>query len=194
MSPAYIFTTDKQVNIMALKTKETKEEQTNFDELEWEIEETNYKTISGKEQAYEPEWDKFTVHELDPGATMEGTPEITILEKEGKTYNALRLKVMDDGEILDCYLNFPKKDWPYVKGLNNDFEFYRPLFKFIFNILKWRDERNVIDSQGEEINRFKQVNLETFAKYVDRMTRVGVKITKEDPNSNYNDWEIYMME
>ena len=191
MSPAYIFTRDNKVNIMALKTEN--EEQT-FDELEWEIEETNYTTISGKEQAYEPEWDKFTVHELDPGVTMEGTPEVTILEKADKSYNALRLKVLDDGEILDCYLNFPKKDWPYVKGLNKGFEFYRPLFKFIFNILKWRDEKNVIDSNGEEVNRFKQVNLETFAKYVDRMTRVGVQITKENPNSEYNDWEIYMME
>ena len=191
MSPAYIFTRDNKVSIMALKTEN--EEQT-FDELEWEIEEINYTTISGKEQADEPEWDKFTVHELEPGVTMEGTPEITIFEKADKSYNALRLRVYDDGEILDCFLNFPKKNYPYIKGLNKDFEFYRPLFKFIFNILKWRDEKNVIDSNGEEVNRFKQVNLETFAKYVDRMTRVGVKITKEDPNSNYNDWEIYMME
>ena len=192
MSPAIIFT-KQGVDIMALKT-ETTDEQTNFDELEWEVEETTYTTISGKAQSYEPEWDKFNVHELEPGVTMEGTPEITIFEKEDKSYNTLRLSVFDDGEILDCYLNFPKKDYPYVKGLNKDFEFYRPLFKFIFNILKWRDEKNVIDSNGEEITRFKQVNLETFAKYVDRMTRVGVKITKEDPDSDYNDWEIYKME
>ena len=192
MSPAYIFT-KQGVEIMPLKTKK-EEEQVTFDELEWEVEEITYTTISGKEQAYDPDWEKYTVHELDPGATMEGTPEIKIFEKEDKSYNSLRLRVSDDGEILDCYLNFPKKDYPYIKGLNKDFEFYRPLFKFIFNILKWRDERNIIDSNGEEITKFKQVNLETFAKYVDRMTRVGVKITKEDPDSEYNEWEIYMME
>lgn len=177
---------------MAMKSKET--EQKNFDELEWEAEEPTYTTISGKEQAYEPEWDKFSVHELEPGVTMEGTPEITIFEKEDKSYNSLRLRVSDDGEMLDCYLNFPKKDWPYVKGINKGFDFYRPLFDFIYNILKIRDERNVVGKNGEEINRFKTVNLETFAKYVDSMSRVGVKIIKRDEDSEYNDWEIYKME
>ena len=192
---------------MALKSK-TEEviekptiEQVIFDDLEFEAEYVDeeemsvkkYYTISGKESWYEPEWDTYGVNELDVGVTMEGRPEIRILEKEDKTYNALHLKVMDDGEILHCYLNFPKKDYPYVKRINKGFDFYRPLFDFIYSILKYRDERNVVDKNGEEINIFNSVNLETFAKYVDSMERVGVKII-EGTDPDYNSWIITKME
>lgn len=195
---------------MALKSKNQEEieepiaEQISFDDLEFEAEyidkedeETEpkvYYTISGKESQYEPEWEQYGVNDLDPETTMEGKPEIRIIEKDDKTYNALHLKVMDDGEILNCYFNFPKKDYPYLKRLNKEFDFYRPCFDFIYNILKYRDERNVVDKNGEEINIFNTVNLETFAKYVDQMELVGVRITEGNPDDDYNGWEIYKME
>lgn len=190
-------------NIPQDAIEEVKEvEQVSFDDLEFEAEFVDeddlapkkFYTISGKEQQYEPEWEKYSIRELDVGTTMEGRPEVCIFENEDKTYDALRLRILDDGDIVDCYLNFPKKDYPYVKGINKGFEFYRTCFDFIFSILKLRDERNVVDAKGEEINRFKQVNLETFAKYVDSMTRVGVKVTEGNPDSEYTSWEIYKME
>ena len=199
MAPVLTFNhKTRRCNIMSLKTKETNQADYDLEfEAEYvdetELETPKYLTITGKEQAFEPEWERYTVNELDPGVTMEGIPEVTIFKNEDKSYNALRLRVSDDGEMLDCYINFPKKDWPYVKNINNEFEFYRPCFQFIFQILRIRDERNVVDANGEEINRFKTVNLENFAKYLDTMNRVGVKITKRD-NSEYNDWEIYKME
>ena len=194
---------------MALKTKEPNEEpvveQVSFDDIDFEAEYIDeeeleemsvkkYYTISGKESWYEPEWDTFNVSELDVGVTMEGRPEINIFENDDKTYNALRVRVMDDGSILDLYVNFPKKDWPYVKNINKGFDFYRPLFDFIYSILKFRDERNVVDANGEEINKFNTVNLETFAKYVDGMERVWVKITEGNTDSDYNSWMITRME
>ena len=177
-------------------------QQISFDDLDFEAEFVDeedlqtkkYYTISGKESWYEPEWEKMKASELDVGDEFEGRPEINIFENKDKSYDALRLRVMDDGEILDLYLNYPKKDFPYVKGINKEFDFYRTCFDFIFSILKWRDERNVVDSDGEEINRFKQVNLETFAKFVDQHERVGVRITEGKPDSEYNSWEIYKME
>ena len=101
---------------------------------------------------------------------------------------------MDDGEILDLYVNFPKKDWPYVKGINKGFDFYRTCFDFIFGVLWWRDETNVVDANGEEVNRFGKVNLETFAKFVDQMNRVEIKVTEGNPESDYNSWIIKNME
>ncbi len=179
----------------------TEQEQISFDDLEFEGEavdedelnaNTQYYTISGKVQQYEPDWERFTVNELDVGTTMEGMPEVSIFEKDGKSYNAMRLRLLDDGEILDCYFNYPKKDYPYVKGINKGFEFYRECFKFLFQVLRLRDERNVVDSKGEEVNRFKSVNLETFAKYIDQHQRVGIRITEGE--NGYNSWEIYKME
>ena len=177
--------------------EETTAEQISFDDLEFEaeyVEDKNYVTISGKEQQYEPTWAKFKADDLDVGDEFECRPEVTIFENKDKSYNALRVRVMDDGEILDLYANFPKKDWPYVKGINKSFDFYRKCFDFIFSILRIRDERNVVNKDGEEVNRFKTVNLETFAKYVDTMERIGVRITEGNPNSDYNSWIIYKME
>ena len=202
---------------MALKSKkdeellfpidvdETTDEQISFDDLEFEAEfltdeeleelkPQKYYTITGKEQWYEPEWEKFSISELDVGTEMTGRPEVTIFENKDKSYNAMRLRLLDDGEICDCYFNYPKRNYPYVKNINKEYNFYRTCFDFIYSILKFRDERNVVNKDGEEINNFKQVNLENFAKYVDKMTRVGVKVTEGNPDSEYNSWIIYMME
>ena len=192
---------------MALKSKTNEEpvvEQVSFDDIDFEAEYIDeeeleemsvkkYYTISGKESWYEPEWDTFNVSELDVGVTMEGRPEINIFENEDKTYNAFRLRVMDDGEILNCYLNYPKKDYPYVKRINKGFEFYRPLFDFIYSILRMKDEKNVVDANGEEVNIFNKINIEMLAKFVDQHERVGVKII-EGVNPDYNSWIIYKLE
>lgn len=194
---------------MAIKNAESMEEptieQVSFDDIEFEAEHIDedeleemsvkkYYTISGKESWYEPEWDTFSVNELDPGVTMEGRPEINIFENDDKTYNAFRLRVMDDGEILNCYLNFPKKDYPYVKRINKNFEFYRPCFDFIYSILKWKNEKYVVDENGEEVNIFNKINLEMLAKFVDQHERIGVKITDGNPDDDYNGWVIYKLE
>lgn len=192
---------------MALKSKTNEEptvEQISFDDIDFEAEYIDeeeleemstkkYYTISGKEQQYEPEWESFNVSELDVGVTMEGRPEITIFENEDKSYNAFRLRIMDDGEILNCYLNYPKKDYPYVKRINKGFDFYRPLFNFIYSLLRMKDEKNVVDANGEEVNMFNKINIEMLAKFVDQHERVGVKII-EGVNPDYNDWVIYKLE
>ena len=184
---------------MALKSKSTipeeaieNVEQITWDDLEYEaefvdedeLETKKFYTISGKESWYEPTWEKFKASDLDVGDEFEGRPEINIFANPDKSYDALRVRVMDDGEILDLYVNFPKKDFPYVKGINKGFDFYRTCFDFIFSILKLRDENNVVNKDGEEVNRFKKVNLENFAKMVDSMPRIGVKITEGNPDSD----------
>lgn len=201
---------------MSLKTKKdnnlpdefTETEQVTFDDLEFEaeyltdeeIEEetktTVYYTISGKEQQYHPDWEKQTIRDADVGAEAEGIPEITIFENKDKNYDALRLRILDDvdGTIVDLYFNYPKKDYPYVHNINKYFDFYRTCFDFIYSVLKWRGEENVVDKNGEEINKFNRVNLENFAKYVDQQNRVTVKVTEGNPENEYNSWIITKME
>ena len=196
---------------MALKTKETElpeefetteQKQISFDDIEFEaefvdedeMETKKFYTISGKESWYEPTWEKYGMADLDVGQEMEGRPELTIFENEDKTYNALRVRVLDDGEIVDLYVNYPKKDWPYVRGINKSFDFYRKCFDFIFSILKLRDERNVVNGDGEEVNRFSKINLEMFAKYVDQHQRIGVRITEGNADSEYDSFIIYKLE
>lgn len=194
---------------MALKSKseeivenvEANSNQITFDDLEFEadyvdedMETKRFFTISGKESEFEPTWEKYNISDLDVGDEFEGRPELNVFENADKSYNALRLRLADDGEILDLYINFPKKDWPYVKGINKSFDFYRKCFDFIFSILRWKDETNVVNNDGEEINRFGKVNLENFAKFVDGMNRVGIRVTEGNANSDYNSFIIYKME
>lgn len=192
--------------VLKSKTEEVIEEptieQVSFDDLEFEAEYVDeeelsvkkYYTISGKESWYEPEWEKMKASDLDIGDEFEGRPEVNIFENNDKSYNALRVRVMDDGEILDLYVNYPKKDYPYVKGINKSFDFYRTCFDFIYSILKHKNEKYVVDENGEEVNKFNKVNFETFAKYVDNMERIGVRITEGNIDSDYNSFQIYKLE
>ena len=184
---------------MALKTKNEETEQINFDDIMEDIEaeyeeERTYTTISGKEQNDVYDWEPMKSYELDIGDEFEGIPEIVIFENKDKKYDSLRLRVLDDGEYLDCYVNIPKPDKNgYINNIRKSFDFYRTCFDFIFSILKWRDERNVVKN-GEEVNNFKKVNIETFSKYVDQHNRVGVRITEGNSDSSYNSFIIYKME
>ncbi len=178
-------------------------EQISFEDIEFEaefVDETEqpetkkFYTISGKESWYEPTWERYSIADLDVGDEFEGRPEITIFENNDKSYDALRVRIMDDGEIADLYVNYPKKHWPFVRGINKSFDFYRKCFDFIFSILKYENERNVVDNNGEEINRFGKIDLEKLAIYVDQHKRVGVRITDGNIDSEYNSFEIYKLE
>lgn len=196
---------------MALKSKQNElpeefevQEQISFDDIEFEAEYVDeeelenggqkFLTISGKESWYEPTWEKYGIQDLDVGQTMEGRPEISIFENEDKTYDALRLRVMDDGEILDLYVNYPKKHYPYVRGINSKFDFYRKCFDFIFSVLKLQGEKNVVNSQGEEVNKFGKINIEMLAKFVDQHNRIGVEIIEGNSDSEYDSFKIYKLE
>jgi len=196
---------------MALKSKQNElpedfevTEQISFDELEFEAEydenqgeQQTYYTLTGKEQQYNPDYEVTKNYECDIGEYIEGTPEITIFEKKDKSYDALRLRVIDDigEEILDCYLNFPKWDENgYVENITKSFDFYRPCFDFIYSVLRCRNEKNVVDKNGEEYNKFSRVNLKTFAMYVDQMSKVKVEITEGNEDSDYDSWMITEME
>lgn len=194
---------------MSLKTKDNLQETVeevheviNFDDIEFEaefvdedsVESKRFFTISGKESQYEPNWERYTIADLEVGNEFEGRPELTIFENEDKTYDALRVRVMDDGEILDLYINYPKKDFPYVKGITKGFDFYRKCFDFIYGVLRFNDETNVVDENGEEVNKFNKINIEMLAKYVDQHERIGVKITEGNIDSEYNSFIIYKLE
>ena len=195
---------------MALnKSEEPTVEQISFDDLEFEtsyvdidedVDSKKYYTLTGKEQEYEPEWKRMTISDLEIGDEFEGKPEVTIFEKTDKSYNAMKVRILDDGEILDLYFNYPKKDYPYVKNLKNvrkgeedDFDFYLNCFDVVFSVLKWRDERNVVKN-GEEITKIDTIGLETMMKIIDSQARIGVRIIKGSQYNNYPSWEIYKME
>ena len=202
MAPAYIFTTDNKVTMMALKSEKTNKvnEQVNFDDLVATTEaiaDEGYKTLTGRETEYHPEYETYKAYEMDVGDWIEGTPEVSIIPKEGKNYDALHLRIIDDTaeEILDCYCNFPRADENgFVTNIGKDFDFYRNAFDFIYSVLKSRGDKYVLDKNGEEYNKFRRVDFMGFAKLVDTMTKVRVEITEGNSDSTYNSWMITNME
>lgn len=185
-----------------IDTEDVQTEQISFDDIECEaeyvdeedLETKKFFTISGKESEYEPTWEKFGMADLDVGDEFEGKPEINIFKNEDKTYDAFRIRVMDDGEILDLYINYPKKDYPFVRGINKSFDFYRKCFDFIYSVRRLHGENYIVDKNGEEVNRFNKINIEMLAKYVDQHSRIGVRITEGNSDSEYNSFIIYKLE
>lgn len=181
---------------MAIKEKTTN--QINFDDLQCEggfSEE--YLTLTGKEQTYLPEYDVYKTYECDVGDDLTGYPEVTILPKEGKSYDALRVKVIDETteEILEAYANFPRADERgFVKKITKDFDFYRNAFDFIYSLRKCQGDKYVLDKNGEEYTEWKNIDFIGHAKLVDQMKKITIKITEGNPDSPYNSWMITRME
>ena len=183
---------------MAMKTKAN--EQVSFDDLEFEAsyeEEVVYKTISGKGYIDVGAFEKYGMYDFDIGDEIQGVPEITYFENKDKKYNNLRVRIIDDtsGEFADLYINIPKPDKDgYITNIRKGFDFYRTAFDFTYSVLRWKDETNVVNADGEEINKFAKVNIFNFAKFVDQMSRIYVKITEGNSDSDYNSWIIVNME
>ena len=212
MSPAIIFT-KQGVNIMSLKSEETRdiEEQVQLDlglevekvdiDAEAESERKVYYTISGKEQQYNPQWEIYNINDFDVGDELEGEPEVTIFEKEDKSYNAARVRLIDEDEIVNLYFNYPKKAYPVVRNLKNirtgekdEFDFYLNCYDVCFSVLKCLDEKNIKDSNGDTINKIKAINLETVLKIIDTSKKVKVRIIEGSPYNDYLSWGIIEME
>jgi len=184
---------------MALKSKEEKtNEQISFDELEFEAEYTEndgYTTISGKEQTNVQEYEKMSIYDFEIGDDIRGCPEISHFKNDDRKSDSLRVRIINEDEYVDLYVNIPKPDeLGYVTNIKKSFDFYRTAFDFIYSILRWKDETNVVDSNGEEINVFKKVNIINFAKFVDQKEQIGVRLTEGNSESEYNSWIIYKME
>ena len=190
---------------MALKSKDNEtntNEQINFDDLvgttEAEYNENDgFETITGKDSRYEPTYDSFKNYEIDVGEKFTGYPEVTKFTNDGKSYDSLRLRLINDldEEILDCYFNYPRADKQgFVKNITKNFDFYRGCFDFIYSILRTRGDKYVLDKDGEEYNKFKKVDLMGFAKLVDQQNKVTVQITEGNADSEYDSWMIVNME
>lgn len=186
---------------MALKSKEEKtNEQVTFEDLMEDFEaeyteEIEYTTISGKPQTNVQTFDKLSIYDFDIGEDITGKPEITHFKNDDRKYDSLRVRIINEDQFVDLYINIPKPDNKgFVKNIRKEFDFYRTAYDFIYSVLRYQDEANVVDENGEEKNLFKKVNILLFAKYVDQMEDIGVRLIEGNSDSDYDSWIIYKME
>ena len=179
-----------------MKSKQTN--QISFDDLECEGGfSEQYTTITGKEQKYLPDYETYKTYECDVGEDLTGYPEVSIIPKEGKSYDCLKIKVINDSheEILEAYANFPRADERgFVKRITKDFDFYRNAFDFIYSLRRCQGDKYVLDKNGEEYTEWKNIDFMGPAKLVDQMSKITIKITEGNPDSDYDSWMITRME
>lgn len=175
-----------------------KNNQISFDELKCEgsfAEE--YTTITGKPQMTVPDYEVYKTYECDVGDELTGYPEVSIIPKEGKSYDSLKVKVIDEvgEEILEAYAHFPRADEKgFVKRIGKNFDFYRNAFDFLFSVRRCQGEKYVVDRKGEEYTEWRNIDFIGHAKLVDQMSKITIKVTEGNPDSAYGSWEITDME
>lgn len=163
-------------------------------EAEYDETEGVYHTVLGNEQRDVSNVEQYDIRDFDVGNIITGYPEIVIFDNNEKDENgefkrksqSIRLRVIDgDAEYVDLYANIPRRDEQgFITGLNKYFDFFRTGFDLVFSFMRFLDETNVVDSDGNEINKINKINIERICEAIDRMEYVKVKIV-ESNDENY---------
>ena len=187
----------EQVKIEEVKeTKPTEEFDFGFD-AEYE-EQKGYTTISGNEQRDVSNATGYYLSDLEIGNIITGYPEVTIFQNNDKNdagefikkYQNVRVRVIDHDEYIDLYANIPRADENgFIKGLNKYFDFFRTGWDLCFSFMRMISEANVVDKNGEEINKINSINIENVCKKIDSMNYIKCKVVK-GANEDYDSWII----
>lgn len=145
-----------------------------------EDENKEFVTITGKIMDYDPEKERLRIHDLEDGETFEGKPEVDVIEKDEKSYNVVRIKIIGESEDLVIYANFDKRNYPLIKGANEEFSFYRDSFNIIKSVLLLNGA-----PINENAGRIKEVNFEQILEFIDGLDTVTVQAVEYEDNSDY---------
>jgi len=178
-------------------------EQSSIDDFGFDAEytESEYTTISGKEQRNLQGATSYNIGDIEIGNIVTGYPELVIFPNNDKdengefkrNYQSVRIRAIDHDEYVDLYANIPRRDENgFIEGLNKYSNFFRTGFDLCFSFMRWLDETNVVTSDGEEINRINKINIDNVCKKIDSMDYVKIKIVKGG-NDGYNSFIIVDM-
>lgn len=150
-----------------------------------EDEKKEFVTITGKSTDFDPEKERIRLHDLEDGEKFIGKPEVDIIKKEDKSYDTARIKLIGEDEDLVIYANFDKRNYPVIKGANEDFVFYRDSF----NIAK-----SVLLLNGApiryEAKKIKEINFKEILEFIDGCDSVTIEAVEYDDNPDYKSVRI----
>lgn len=131
------------------------------------------KSVSGKDLKLDNERDILYLRDLDEGESFKGNPIVSIFKNDEKTYNnvSIRLVSPDESEELRLSVNYPKKDCPLVKNLNEDFGFYLNAFNLV------KDIAVLTGVEGVDVNTrlFREVNFKELIEFVDGLDELEIQ-------------------
>jgi hypothetical protein len=150
-----------------------------------EDEKKEFVTMTGKSIEFDPEKERIRLHDLENGEKFIGKPEVDIIQKEDKSYDIARIKLIGEDEDLVIYANFDKRNYPVIKGANEEFIFYRDSF----NIAK-----SVLLLNGApiryEARKIKEVNFKEILEFIDGCDSVTIEAVEYDDNPDYKSVRI----
>ena len=131
------------------------------------------KSVSGKDLKLDNERDILYLRDLDEGESFKGNPIVSIFKNDEKTYNnvSIRLVSPDESEELRLSVNYPKKDCPLVKNLNEDFGFYLNAFNLVKDIAVLTGVEGV--DAGTRL--FREVNFKELIEFVDGLDELEIQ-------------------
>lgn len=170
--------------------------------FEADFKESEFTTVTGKEQANVQDLQAITLNEISPGLTYDGVPEVSIFHNAPKPkanggmtkgYDSIRIRLRDETDYLDCYANVPTiSEDGFVENINKGYNFFRSGFDLIYSFMRYIDETNVIAEDGKEINHIDKINIRSICEYIDKLNKVEVKVTK-GADDGYNSFFIIDM-
>lgn len=131
------------------------------------------RSISGKDLKLSNDRDVLYLRDLDDGESFKGNPIVSIFKNEEKTYNNVSIRLLneDENEELRLSVNYPKKDCPLVKRLNEDFGFYLNAFNLVKDIAILTN----VDGVDGETSSFKEVNFKELLEFVDGLDEMEIQ-------------------
>lgn len=131
------------------------------------------KSVSGKDLKLDNERDILYLRDLDEGESFKGNPIVSIFKNDEKTYNnvSIRLVSPDESEELRLSVNYPKKDCPLVKNLNEDFGFYLNAFNLVKDIAVLTGVEGV--DAGTRL--FSELNFKELIEFVDGLDELEIQ-------------------
>lgn len=131
------------------------------------------KSVCGKDLKLDNERDILYLRDLDEGESYKGNPIVSIFKNDEKTYNnvSIRLVSPDESEELRLSVNYPKKDCPLVKNLNEDFGFYLNAFNLVKDIAILTGVEGV--DAGTRL--FREVNFKGLIEFVDSLDELEIQ-------------------
>lgn len=131
------------------------------------------KSVSGKDLKLDNERDILYLRDLDEGEPYKGNPIVSIFKNDEKTYNnvSIRLVSPDESEELRLSVNYPKKDCPLVKNLNEDFGFYLNAFNLVKDIAILTG----VEGVDADTRLFREVNFKELIEFVDGLDELEIQ-------------------
>lgn len=131
------------------------------------------KSVSGKDLKLDNERDILYLRDLDEGESFKGNPIVSIFKNDEKTYNnvSIRLVSPDESEELRLSVNYPKKDCPLVKNLNEDFGFYLNAFNLVKDIAVLTG----VEGVDADTRLFREVNFKQLIEFVDGLDELEIQ-------------------